>query len=232
MQKHIYTLLAALLLGLLAQQAQAQQAFGKLVAGLEVGFDVNQFTEGLKPRLVPSFQLEAPIGPFSIGAGIGTEIYREYEYYTYAGQTIERMEDGKLVPYYVSNLNAFRPAYWTVPVKIDYRFHRCNCVYVQAGMSFHFFNDRPEGSIKFEGAELRERPLDAVPREILFKKNTKSYTLGVGFSLYTHRFFRFTARPSFVLRENPEIYTSAPKYLSTLRMNFGFQVGLFRNANW
>lgn len=217
-----------LALCLLAQTAQAQQSFGKVIAGLEVAFDVNQFTDGLKPRLIPGFQVEVPIGPISIGAGIGNEFYHEYEYYTYAGQTIQRMEGGQIVPYYVSNLNAFRPAYWTVPIKIDYRIHRCECVYVQAGMSFDFFSDRPEGRVKFEGAELRERPLDAVPREILFKKNTKSYTIGVGFSLFTHRFFRFTARPSFVLSENPEIYTTAPDYISTLRMHFGVQVGLFQ----
>ena len=138
-----YLLLLALLP--LAQSGQAQKAFGKLVAGLDVNFDVNQFTDGLKPRLIPGVQVEVPIGRFSLGVGFGNEIYRPYEYYTYAGETIERIEDEKPVPYYVSDLHAFRPAYWTIPIKIDYRFHRCYCVFVHAGMTFDFFDDRPNG---------------------------------------------------------------------------------------
>ncbi len=219
-----------LLLALLAPAAAvpAQKAFGKLVAGLEVGFDVNQFTDGLKPRLIPAFQVEVPIGRFSIGAGFGNEIYREYEYYTYAGQTIERIENEKPVPYYVSDLRAFRPSYWTLPLKIDYRFHRCYCVYVQAGVNFEFFNDRPKERIAFQGAELRERPLDEVPRELLFKKMTRSYSLGIGFKLHSNDYLRIIARPSFVLSENPEIYTDAPRYIPTLRMNFGLQYAFIR----
>ena len=221
-----YLLLLALLP--IALNVPAQKAFGKLVAGIDVGFDVNQFTDGLKPRLIPGFQVEVPVGRFSFGIGFGNEIYREYEYYTYAGQTIERIEDEKPVPYYVSNLHAFRPAYWTIPIKVDYRFHRCHCVFVQAGMSFDFFNDRPKERIAFEGAQLRERPLDEVPREILFKNRTKSYTLGVGFKLHSNDYFRLVARPSFVLSENPEIYTNAPDFIPTWRMNFGFQYAFIR----
>ncbi|TNE50060.1 MAG: hypothetical protein EP344_17600 [Bacteroidetes bacterium] len=221
-------LLLPLLLLLTCSTVQGQEAFGKLVAGLEVGFDVNQFTAGIKPRLIPGFQVEVPVGRFSFGVGIGNEIYHEYEYYTYAGQTIERIENEKPVPYYVSDLHAFRPSYWSVPIKVDYRFHRCYCVFVHAGITFDFFNDRPEDRIVFQGAELRERPLDEVRREQLFKKNTKSYEIGVGFKLHSNDYIRLVARPSFVLSENPEIYTDGPKYLPTLRMNFGFQYAFIR----
>lgn len=156
------------------QTAHAQQAFGKLVAGIQMGFDVNQFTDGIKPRFIPAVQIEVPVGRFSFGVGFGNEVYRPYEYYTWTGEIIERIEDEKPVPYYISNLHEFRPAYWTVPVKINYRFHRCYCVFLHAGMSFDFFDDRPKDRITFEGAQLREAPLTEVRREQLFKKSTKS----------------------------------------------------------
>ena len=44
------------------------------IAGVEVGFDVSQFTKGIKPRLIPGIQVEAPVGRFSFGAGLGREI--------------------------------------------------------------------------------------------------------------------------------------------------------------
>lgn len=218
------------LIALLAFSPQllAQKAFGKLVAGLEVGFDVNQFQAGTKPRFIPGFQVEVPIGSFSLGAGIGREIYYPYEYYTWTGEIVERIDNEKPTPYYVSNLHEFRPAYWTVPIKIDYRFHRCHCVYLHAGMTFDFFSDSPPDKITFEGAELREAPLTEVRRDQLFKKTTKSYEFGVGFKLHSNDYFRIVARPTFVISENPEIYSDGPEYLSTLRMTFGFQYAFIR----
>lgn len=212
----------------LAQTGFSQQAFGKLVAGLELGFDVAQYTAGIKPRLIPGFQVEVPIGRLSLGVGIGNEIYHKYEYYTFNGSTVERIENEKPVLYYLADVHAFRPAYWTVPIKIDYRFHRCHCVYIHAGMTFDFFNNHPKEEIVFQNAELRERPLDAVRRDQLFKKTTKSYEIGVGFKLHSNDYFRIVARPSYVLSENPEIYTDAPRYIGTVRMTFGFQYAFIR----
>ncbi|MBK8923547.1 MAG: hypothetical protein IPM81_18985 [Saprospirales bacterium] len=67
-----------------------------------MGFDVNQFTDGIKPRFIPAVQIEVPVGRFSFGVGFGNEVYRPYEYYTWTGEIIERIEDEKPVPYYVS----------------------------------------------------------------------------------------------------------------------------------
>lgn len=208
--------------------ANAQKDFGKFIVGIQTGLDVAQYTDGLKPTLIPEIQLEASFGRLSIGAGIGTERYRPYEYYTWTGEIITRIENNEPVPHYVSTLRAFRPAYWTVPVKINYRVHRCHCVFLHAGMSFDFFSARPKEEILFEGAQLRQAPLTEVRRDQLFKQKTISYDFGVGFNLYANDYFRIIARPTYVLSENPEIYTNAPDLISTVRMTFGVQFGFFK----
>lgn len=223
-----FRLLLFSLFCLTAPAARAQQAFGKLVAGIETGFDVAQFSAGIKPRLIPGIQVEVPIGRFSIGAGLSREIYREYEYYTWTGQTVERIENEQPVLFYVANIHAFRPAYWSIPLKIDYRFHKCHCVYAHLGMTFDFFSDSPPDRVTFEGAETRQAPLLEVRRDQLFKTRTKSYEFGVGFKLHSNDYFRLIARPTYVLSENPEIYTDGPKYLPTFRMTFGFQYAFIR----
>lgn len=223
--KHLFILAA---LSLLASNLQAQKGFGKLVGGLEVSFDVQQMTEGIKPRLIPSLQLEIPFGRLAIGAGFGREIYHEYEYYVYAGRTVERIENEKPVLYYVSDARAFRPAYWTLPLKVEYRFHRCQCVFVQAGVSFDFFDSNTPDRLVFHGAELLYQPYNELKHEQLFKKNTRSYTFGIGFNLLARGRFRLVARPAFVLSENPEIYTTAPKRLPTFRMNFAGQFAFIK----
>lgn len=223
--KHISTFAA---LCLFALPLQSQKAFGKLVAGVEVGFDVSQFTKGIKPRLIPGIQVEAPLGRFSFGAGLGREIYHAYQYYTYSGQTIERIENEKPVTYYLADAHEFRPAYWSIPLKVDYRFHKCHCVYVHAGVTFDFFSDSPPDKIVFRGAELDQQPYDQLERTQLFKRSTRSYEFGVGFKLHSNDYFRLIARPTYVLSENPEIYTDAPKYIPTLRMTFGAQYAFIR----
>jgi len=213
---------------LLAGTAPAQKDFGKLMLGIEPSFDVAQYTKGLKPGMIPTFVVEGAFDRLSLGVGIGHEFYSEYEYYTWTGEIINRIEGGTVVPHYVSTLRAFRPAYWTVPIRLQYRVHRCQCVYVHAGMSLDFFNDSPAERIAFEGAQLREAPLMEVRRDQLFRQQTKSYDIGVGFNLYSTDVFRITARPSYVIHENPEIYTEGPAHITTFRMTFGFQVGFFR----
>ncbi|MEQ1745568.1 MAG: hypothetical protein ABMA02_09090 [Saprospiraceae bacterium] len=215
-----------LLLGL-AGPVSAQKGFGKIAVGIEPSFDVAQYTTGLKPGLVPALIVEAALDRLSLGVGIGHEFYGEYEYYTWTGQIIDRIEDGKIVPHYISTLRAFRPAYWTVPVRLQYRVHRCQCVYAYLGMAFDFFSDAPAERIAFEGAQLREAPLMEVRRDQLFKQQTKSFDFGIGFNLFSTDHFRITARPSYVISENPEIYTNAPDYVETFRMTFGFQVGFW-----
>lgn len=223
--KHLFVLIA---MSLLSPTVHAQKAFGKLVAGIEMGFDVSQFTKGIKPRFIPGIQVEVPFERFSIGAGIGREIYYEYEYYTFTGQTVERIENEQSVTYYLADSKAFRPAYWSLPIKINYRIFKCHCAYLHAGMTFDFFNDSPPERIVFQNAELRQRPYDHLERTQLFKKNTRSYEFGIGIKLHSNDYFRLTARPTYVLSENPEIYTDAPKYISTLRMTFGAQYAFIR----
>ncbi len=223
--KYLFVLAA---LSLLAPNLEAQKAFGKLVVGLEMGFDVNQFTDGIKPRFIPGIQAEVPLGRFSFGVGLGREIYREYEYYTFNGQTRERIENEQPVTYYLADAHAFRPAYWSVPIKVDYRFHKCHCVYVHAGMTFDFFSDSPPDQVVFQNAELRQQPLSEVGRTLLFKQKTKSYEFGIGFKLHSNDYFRLIARPTVVWSENPEIYTDAPEYIPTLRMTFGAQYAFIR----
>lgn len=221
-------LLALVALALLTQHLDAQKSFGKLVVGLEVGFDVGQYTEGIKPRVIPGLQVEAPLGRFSFGAGIGREIYYPYKYYTFTGQTLERIENEKPVTYFLADAHEFRPAYWSIPLKVDYRFLKCHCVYLHAGMTFDFFSDSPPDKVVFRNAELEQQPYDRLERTQLFKSSTRSYEFGVGFKLHSNDYFRLIARPTYVFSENPEIYTDAPRYVQTFRMTFGAQYAFIR----
>lgn len=204
-----------------------QKDFGKLALGIETSFDFAQYQAGTIPRLIPAILTDVSLGRLWAGIGIGREYYRPYQYYTWTGEIVERLEGGRPTPYYVSTLRAFRPAYWTVPVRLQYRVHRCQCVYVHAGMYFDFFNDSPPERIVFEGAELRQAPLQQVRRDQLFLLRTRSYELGVGFNLLANDFLRLMARPSIVVSEDPEIYTDGPGRITTARMTFSVQFGLF-----
>ena len=210
--------------------AQSQKNFGKLVVGIETGFDVSQFTDGLKPRFIPGIQVEAPIGRFALRVGFARKIFHEYQYYTFTGQTIERIENEKPVTYFLADAHAFRPAYWSVPVSVQYRVHSCHCVFLHAGVAFDFFSDSPPERIVFRNAEVNYQPYDHLERTQLFKKTTRNYELGIGFNLFANDFFRVLARPSIVWSENPEIYTDDPEYLPTLRMTFGAQFAFFRDG--
>lgn len=216
----------------LAAMAAAQHNFGKLISGLEVGFDVSQLTDGFKPRFIPTFQLEVPIGPFAIGAGVGRKYYHYYEYALHTGQSVQREENGNIVTYYLHNVREFKPAYWTVPLKAEVRVHKCQCVYAQVGMTLDFFDDSTPDRLVFSGAELKQAwPYELTHRD-LFKARTTSLMLGIGFNLFRTEGFRLIARPSIVWSENPEIYrlfgTDAPRFIPTLRMNFGAQVAIIR----
>jgi hypothetical protein len=193
-----------------------------------MGFDVRQLTTGIIPRFIPSFQLEVPLGSFAIGAGIGREYYRAYEYYVYAGQTILKEVDGVKVTLYKSNIRSFNPAYWTVPLKAEVRVHRCQCVYLQAGLSLDFLDVGTPDKLVFSGAELPIQLFDSYRQDQLFKKQTTNFSFGIGFNLFRTEGFRLIARPSIIWSENPEIYTDAPNYIPTLRMNFGAQLAIIR----
>ncbi len=207
---------------------RAQPNFSRLTVGLDIGFDVHQLVAGEKPVWIPGVQVEVPLGSLALGLGFGREMYHAYDYYVFAGSTVDRMENGQVVTYYVSNLHSFRPAYWTVPFKAEFRVSRCQCVFLYAGASLDFFDAHTRDRLIFPGAELRQRPFSEIPHDLLFKSRTHSFSLGVGFNLLANDYLRLTARPSFVWSENPEVYTSAPYYITTFRMNFGLQFALFR----
>lgn len=215
----------------LLQIGLAQPGFGKLIGSVEMGFDVSQLTDGFKPRFIPSFNLEIPIGSAAFGVGIGREYYQYYEYGLSTGKTVQREEGGATVTYYLTNIRKFKPAYWTVPLKAEFRIHRCQCVYLQAGMTIDFFDPSTQDRLVFSGAEYKEPWPYELSHQDLFKKRTTSYNLGIGFNLFRTEGFRLTARPSIVWSENPEvykIYADAPKFIPTLRMNFAAQVAIIR----
>jgi hypothetical protein len=210
------------------QTGFGQEHFGKLIGGVEMGFEVSHLTTGVTPRFIPSFQLEVPIESAALGAGIGRKYYEAYEYPVYAGQVVIKDEGGVMVTRYKSNIRNFDPAYWTVPLKAEVRVHRCQCVYLQAGITFDFLDTSTPDRLVFSGAELEFQSFNEFKHEQLFKKFTTNYNFGIGFNLFRTEGFRLIARPSIIWSENPEIYTEAPKYISTLRMNFGAQFAIIR----
>lgn len=207
--------------------ARAQRDFGHLLAGLETGFDVTQLDGGEKPRIIPSAQVEVPIGQFALGVGFGRKFFQSYDYYLATGQTVMRVENGQSVLYYVSDVHSFKPAYWTVPLKFEWRgIHPCECVFLHLGVDFNFLDKNAPDHVTFTGAETRESPLSELRHDQLFKAKTYSYNLGVGFNLYANDFLRFTALPAYVWSQNPEVYTDAPWRQRTFRMSFAVQFSI------
>ncbi len=220
--------LAVSIICLFCTAIHAQKSFGYVVAGLESGFDVAQFSKGLKPMATPVLQVEGSLGPVSVGVGIGRKLYRSYEYYSFTGETVQREIDGVFRTYYLADQHSFKPAYWIVPLKINYRVHSCDCVYLHAGITFEQRDLGRPDVIKFRGAESEQPGAIGVQRGELVVPKTRSYEFGVGFNVYKKDFFRLTARPMYVLTENPEVYTEGPKMLPTLRFTFAAQFALWR----
>jgi hypothetical protein len=216
---------------LLGSSVSAQKSFGTIVVGLESGFDVAQFSKGIKARALPAIQAEVSAGPFSFGIGIGRKFYPEYEYYSFTGETTLREVNGTLQMFYLADLHSFKPAYWSVPIKINYRVHRCDCAYIHLGVVLENVDLGKPDIIKFRGAEFSQPYAVGVVRSQLVVPKTKSYEIGVGFNVFRRDFFRLTARPTYVLTENPEVFTDGPKLLPTLRFTFGAQFALWRERS-
>jgi hypothetical protein len=203
----------------------AQQPVGKMVVGLETGFDGAYFNKGVYPRIIPSVQVEYPIGKFSVGVGLGKQLYRDYEFDYYTGQNEELIVNEEAVTRYYLEIKEFSMSYWTVPVKLNFRLP-CNCVYLHGGVAFNFLDDhKPERSIGLAYQDETE-PLSGLSREVLVKKRTTSYEVGVGFKLQINDYVRLVGRPSYVWSENPELLSATP-YLGSVRMTFGAQYAFF-----
>lgn len=221
-----FTLLIALLL--LWGYLPAQRSFGNIVLGIESGFDVAQFSDGWRARMSPDVQAEFSLGPVSVGAGFGMKIYPEFTYYTYTGKTIIRDQGGVHTLRYLYDQRAFVPKYWTIPLKINIRVHRCDCVYLHAGLIFNNLNLNKPDKVVFSGAEFDQPGTPDVHAYQLVKQHTKTIELGVGFNVFRRDFFRLVARPAYVLSENPQLIGDAPHWLPTLRFTFGAQFGFWR----
>lgn len=218
---------------LLINGLMAQKSFGHLVLGLQSGFDVAQFTPGEKAKALPALTLEGSLGPVSVGVGIGRSQYPKYYYYSFTGDTVHRPGDnGATVTKHLANYHSFKPAYWIVPAYINIRVHKCDCVYLHAGMYFEKVDLGRPDIIEFYNAEFDQLYSGAVDlqRGQLVKPRIKSFEFGVGFNVYKRDFFRLIARPTYVLTENPEVYSNSDvrEYLPTLRFTFGAQIALWR----
>jgi hypothetical protein len=206
----------------LSWSAQAQDPIGKMIIGFETGFDVQHFKDGIAPRVIPGLQFEMPVWKFSVGIGLSKKFYRDYEYYFHNGKTESVLENEQPVTMFLSDVRAFKPSYWAVPIKINYRFVKCNCVYFHAAVMFETLDSRKDERTVFTDARTREQPLGFLNREKLMRKHTTSYEFGIGFKLHSSDYFRIIARPTFVLSQNPEIYHT-DRYLPSIRMTFGAQ---------
>jgi hypothetical protein len=207
--------------------ARTQSSFGKFIVGIESGFDVAQFSEGLKAQVSPYLQAEVPFWKFSIGAGFGKKYYPDYEFYTSNGAMTEREVNGAIVRFYLADLHAFKPQYWIVPLKVNFRVHKCDCVWLHAGMIFDIADKSKPDEILYRNAEFDQPVNQGVTSEQLTASRTQSVELGIGFNLFQRDRLRLTARPAYVLTRNPEIYNDAPDWLPTLRFSFAAQAGLW-----
>lgn len=220
-------LLSALTVLLLYNAISAQSSFGKIIVGVESAFDVAQFSEGIKAKASPYLQAEVPFWKFSIGAGFGKKAYPDYEFYTSNGAMTEREVNGAVVRYYLADLHSFRPEYWIVPVKVNFRVHKCDCVYLHAGTIFDIADKSRPDEILYTNAEFEQPINQGLTSDQLTRNRTQSVEFGIGFNLFRRDRFRLTARPAYVLTRNPEVYNDAPDWLPTLRFSFAAQAGLW-----
>src|SRR5690349_9823424 len=97
-------LLGLTIFTLLCFSLTAQKSFGHVIIGLESGFDVAQFSRGLKAKASPALQAEVSLGPISLGVGVGRKIYGAFDFYTSKGETIQHEDNmGVLKTYYLAD---------------------------------------------------------------------------------------------------------------------------------
>jgi hypothetical protein len=218
--------LLCLLLGLSSIALHAQDPLGKLIVGLETGFEVKQYHDDYIPRIIPGIQVETSFWRFSVGVGLSRKFYHEYQYVFYKGKNKVDLVDGQPVTTYLYDVKGFKPAYWSVPIKLNFRVHRCNCVYIHAATMLEFLDShKPERTV-FVDAQSKDVLPYGVQRKELMHMRTRSFEFGIGIKLFAIGNMRVYARPTYVISQKPEVYVDN-KYGATLRMSFGAQFGLF-----
>jgi hypothetical protein len=205
--------------------AFAQEPIGHMVVGLEVGADLTYLGSNRNAPM-PVLQVEYPFGKFSAGIGVGYKRFRnDVTQVDFTGR-VEPVIDGlkKSLGYFYEE-NSLTPAYWTVPLRLQYRLP-CNCVYLHAGVSFDFLNEKaPQTSIypRFTRPDLDENN----PTRKGLRSALRSYELGAGFKLHSSDYFRIIMRPSAVWTENPDL-DATDNMIPSLRITFGAQYAFVR----
>lgn len=211
---------------LFALAVAAQQPFAKMVVGIEAGWNLIQYDNGVRPRLMPGAQVEYPWKKFSFGIGLTHKNYRSLRYETATGETEAGLLGEKKVLFHRVESRTFQPEYWSVPLRVNYRFP-CNCVYLHAAASVDFLATDPAGTIA-QSYVTTQKPTPEFRQEHALKSRLRTYEIGVGFKLHSSDYFRLVARPSYVWSENPEIGGPGPAFLRSLRMTFGAQYAFVR----
>ena len=232
----------------LALSAHAQRPYAKMVVGLETGWDLLLYDTGKKPFAVPNVNVEYPYGNFSFGFGLAFKGYGRSQYAFYDGEyhkiVLPALPSGSPKTAYDIPGSSFRQQapeqprvqyvmenreisanYWSVPLHVSYRFLPCKCIYLYGALSFDFLSPSTRITTMSQTAVI-ERPAERRTEDSFFKKNLRTYELGLGFKLHTSDYFRLVARPSLVWSENPE--TQGTAMIRSLRMTFGMQYAFVR----
>lgn len=215
-------LLPVLLIAL--TQLHAQRPFAKIVVGIEAAYDLQLYDEGRRPKIMPDVHVEFPYRDFSFGFGFGYKKYGKIQYDLLLPETVVFDIGGESKPFYQVEYRQTSPAYFSIPLHVNYRFLPCKCLFLYAGMSLDFKNSETKETTLWQ-SWYDNRP-NWFYSGTRFKDHYKSYELGVGFKLHTSDVFRFVARPSVVWTENPE--NTGPSVVRSLRFTFGMQYAFVR----
>ena len=89
--------------------AQRKDPIGRLIFGLETGFDFKQYHDDIIPRVMPGIQAEYSFWRFSLGVGLMRKYYHEYQYVYYNGKyKTEIIDDQPVITYYY-DVKGFKP---------------------------------------------------------------------------------------------------------------------------
>ena len=218
MRQLIIILLAFFCFGTLS----AQEPIGKLVVGLEGGFETaraQNFNYGI--------QAEVPWKQFSFGVGIGRKHMDWVK--------VER-SDGILKPRVIGEKKSLvyeiehyerKAHYVSVPVKVNYRLP-CNCVYIHAAAVVDVLEGNFTEEFRYSYYQSPQPQEENPVVKVGMKNRAVHYELGMGFKIHANDYFRIIARPVLVWNENLNPYSTDARYYNTVRMNLGIQYAFLR----